>query len=301
MTSLNFSAEFVELVSIDGQDAVEIHHPYFFARIFLQGAHLTEFSPRESDNWLWLSPTARYASGTAIRGGIPICWPWFGDPAKNPPEVAQRIARPKPHGFARTQPWTLEAAHSSPEHVEVSMTLEAHSLDENLGDWPLEARVTFHFTSDSCEVSLETRNTADQPVAFTEALHTYIPTSNIDQTTVSGFDGVRYTDTLDQWRDAIQSGPIRFNGEVDRIYHGSGDIQIERPEGSMCLVSQGSESTVVWNPGPVKAARLPDFPDTAWASMLCVETANATPASIRLIGGETHTTRLVLSKQPIPL
>lgn len=296
MTSLNPMAKFVELVDIDGQKAIEVRHPEFFARLFLQGAHLTHFAPAGDENWLWLSPTARYAPGVAIRGGIPVCWPWFGDPTKNPPEVEARIVAPKAHGFARTQNWIFEASESSPQEAEVRLSLDARSLKDQWGDWPLKAELVFRFTSDSCQISLTTRNLGEHPASFTEALHSYFPTSDIDRTAVSGFDNVRYTDTLDQWQECVQSGAIKFFGEVDRIYHGSGDIEMETPEDKTRIQAQGSSSTVVWNPGPDKAARLSDFPDAAWRSMLCVETANAMPNCIRLIGGESHTTQLRLTK-----
>ncbi|WP_148862597.1 D-hexose-6-phosphate mutarotase [Marinobacter fonticola] len=296
MTSHTSCALFTSLTVANGQEAVEIQHPQFFARIYLQGAHLTHFAPAESDNWLWLSPTARYEAGVAIRGGIPVCWPWFGDPARNPPAVAERIARQTAHGFARTLPWTLERTESSSQHVEVTLSLEPNTLDHAFGDWPVRADITFRFTADSCRISLTTRSLSQQPVAFTEALHTYFPTKDVAETTVRGFDATRYTDTLRQWQTFDQSGAIRFDGETDRIYHAGGPIHIDSPQGTTRLETQGSDSTVVWNPGPEKAARLSDFPDTAWKSMLCVETANATPHCIRLMEGQSHTTSLLLSK-----
>lgn len=296
MTSLKVDADFMALVTINGQQALEIRHPEFFARIFLQGAHLTEFAPKGSDNWLWLSSTARYAPGVAIRGGVPVCWPWFGDPARNPTEVADRVVEAKAHGFARTLLWALERTRSSDDSAEVTLTLDARDLGERFGDWPLTASITFHFTATTCRIALATHNVSDQPVTYTEALHTYFPTSDITRSQVVGFDGSRYTDTLDDWREYTQSGAIRFDGEVDRIYHSAGKMQIDTPEGTSRIESQGSASTVVWNPGPDKAARLADLPDAAWTSMLCVETANATSNSIRLMGSESHTTQLVLSK-----
>ncbi|ENO14279.2 D-hexose-6-phosphate mutarotase [Marinobacter nanhaiticus D15-8W] len=286
----------MELVTQHGQQVLEIRHPEFFARIFLQGAHLTEFAPRDSDNWLWLSSAANYAPGAAIRGGIPICWPWFGDPAKNPPEVADRIVDAKAHGFARTLLWALERTQSSDKSAEVTLTLDARDLGDRFGDWPLTASIAFEFTAKTCRITLSTHNVSDQPVTYTEALHTYFPTSDIHQTQVDGFDGSHYTDTLDNWQDRTQSGPICFDGEVDRIYHAAGDIRINTPEGTTRIESNGSASTIVWNPGPGKAARLPDFPDAAWTSMLCVETANTTSNCIRLMGGESHMTQLVLSR-----
>ena len=108
---------FTRWKTIGQLEALEVHHPLFQATLFLQGAHLASFKPQDESDWLWMSPSARYEPGRAIRGGIPVCWPWFGDPARNAPEVRKRIHTDKAHGFARTALWKLEDVRENAHEV----------------------------------------------------------------------------------------------------------------------------------------------------------------------------------------
>ncbi|WP_207950603.1 D-hexose-6-phosphate mutarotase [Marinobacter sp. JSM 1782161] len=302
MTSSKAEPIFATSITVGDLDAIDIKHPAFSARVFLQGAHLTHFAPTGESNWLWLSPDTRFTPGKAIRGGIPVCWPWFGDPARNPPAVVHRIASSQAHGFARATPWTLLDIIESEDSVELALTLDAADVSgkeasREHGDWPLRGEIRFRFSQAQCVVTLTTHNTGQTDITYTEALHTYLPSDAVDSTALAGLDGVTYTDTLDDWREKTQSGPVRFEGETDRIYQGSSPILVQAPGVTTRLETQGSLSTVVWNPGPEKAQRLSDFPDAAWKTMLCVETANAYPDCVRLMQGQSHTTELVLTRE----
>nr|WP_166268455.1 D-hexose-6-phosphate mutarotase [Marinobacter caseinilyticus] len=276
---------------------MQVNHPLFSARLFLQGAHLTHFAPSGHSNWLWVSESARYETGRAIRGGIPVCWPWFGEPAKNAPEVRRRIVAMKAHGFARTAVWKLEDVRESAQTVEISLSLDANRDFQGLWQGRCRALITFRFSATECQLALTTTNADSQALAFSQALHTYLPTPDIANTKILGLEGAHYIDTLDQWQAHTQNGPVTFSGETDRIYESDGPLRIVTPAGTQLVSSSGSDSTVVWNPGPEKSIRLSDFPTLGWQNMLCVETANAANDYQVLNQGQSHTLALRLGKE----
>lgn len=297
MKSAPGSWSFTRWTTVDQLEALEIRHPDFRAQLFLQGAHLTHYAPTNESNWLWLSDTARFNTGSAIRGGIPICWPWFGDPDKNPAAVRRHIRDNTAHGFARTAVWSLEDVRESPDDVEVSLSLDATSDFSDLWEGHAKALVTFRFSATTLQMALTTTNLGPEPLTLSQALHSYFPTSDITRTAVTGLDNTRYTDTLEQWSRYVQHGDIHFSGEVDRIYEtDSRDIGITTPASSYRLCSSGSQSAVAWNPGPEKAGRLSDFPAHAWQTMLCVETANAHDDVRELNNGQSHTLGVLISR-----
>ncbi|HEY9120826.1 D-hexose-6-phosphate mutarotase [Marinobacter profundi] len=296
MTTKPAQWSFTRWRTIGHLEALEVHHPLFQARLFLQGGHLTNFAPRDEPDWLWLSDTARFEPGRAIRGGIPVCWPWFGVPAKNPPEVRRRILTTASHGFARTAVWKLEDVRESAHDVEISLSLDANTdFDEQ---WQGHALVllTMTFSVRGCQIALTTTNLGNTPLAYSQALHTYLPTADIARTRVHGLDGSEFIDTLDNWTTKLQKGPVRFEGETDRIYQCGEPLIVSGPGGNRRLTAIGSDSTVVWNPGPDKARTLSDFPDEAWTTMVCVETANAMSDYRVLNEGQSHTLGVVLGR-----
>lgn len=277
-------------------EALEVHNPRFSATLFLQGAHLAHYAPAGAPNWLWLSPEARFEPGRAIRGGIPVCWPWFGDPGRNPPEVRKRVSTTTAHGFARTALWQLESVEESAHQVVITLSLDCKDDFRELWDGQARARISFRFSAIDCQVALATTNTGNDPLAYTQALHTYLPTADISRTRISGLEGATYLDTLNDWRPRVQEGPVEFPGETDRIYESGAPLTIATPAGAMLLTASGSDSTVVWNPGPDKARRLSDFPDAAWKEMLCVETANAGNDYQVLNAGQSRTLGFTLRR-----
>jgi len=288
---------FTRWTTVGQLEALDVHHPLFSARVFLQGAHLSHYAPEGDRNWLWLSNQARFETGRAIRGGIPVCWPWFGVPDRNPPEVRRRIQTEAAHGYARTALWQVEDVRESGEEVEISLSLNATSDFTDVWDGRARLLLTFVFCEDSCQLALTTSNAGNEPLAITQALHTYLPVGDIERTSVEGLDGVDYVDTLEAWTIRQQSGPIRFAGETDRFYLSGRPVQLSSPHGRFGLRTTGSDSTVIWNPGPDKAASLSDFNPSDWTGMLCVEAANAASDFRALESGQSHTLGLMLGKK----
>lgn len=287
---------FTRWITLGRLEALEIRHPLFNATLTLQGAHLVQFQPTDEAQWLWLSPAARFEPGVAIRGGIPLCWPWFGVPERNPPEVRKRIHTEQPHGFARTALWRLEDVRENAHEVEISLALDGNDDFADLWSGHALALITFHFSVRGCRLALTTTNLGAEPLALSQALHTYLPTPDLIRTRILGLGYSSYIDTLDNWAYTFQEGPVYFSGETDRIYESGEPLTVVTPAGSRKLTPVGSDSTVVWNPGPDKAARLSDFPATEWPRMLCVETANAASDYRVLNTGQSHTLGVLIGR-----
>lgn len=281
---------------------VEVNHPRFKAEILLQGAQMIAFAPTGEPNWLWLSEEAAYRKGTSLRGGIPVCWPWFGNACKNPLEVQSAIntdVNAPAHGFARTQNWEFGELYEAADRVELSMVLRATQSNQTI--WRGEADVTARWimTANSLTVSLTTRNTGRDPVAITQALHTYFPTSDIHQTRLGGLHRQSYLDTLDNWRRKTQSRSVSFTAETDRIYYTSPDghhLSLTTPEHTTRIDASGSQSCIVWNPWIEKASRLSQFANNAWQRMVCAETANAADNWVNIAPSQSHTMAFTLSR-----
>ena len=289
------NARYTKRTMVGGLEALEIRHPLLDACVLLQGAQLIHFAPAGDDNWLWMSPQARFQKGKPVRGGIPVCWPWFGDPPRNPDPVRSLVQSDSAHGFARTALWRPVYLEELEEAV--CLTLE---LDTTGVAYPwsglAHAEITFRFSPEQVTLALTTGNTGTDLLAFTQALHTYLPVPSITETRIMGLDGARYIDTLDDWAAAEQAGDITFHGETDRIYQAAPAIRVQTPGKQYRLTSTGSGTTVVWNPGPEKSRRLSDFPDDGWTGMVCVETANAALDFRTLTPGERHTLTMTLAE-----
>ena len=250
---------------------------------------------------LWLSEEAAYLRGGSVRGGMPICWPWFGDLQRNPPSVRAMAAGAAPfHGLARVLDWQLDAVERSAADVRVGFRL---AIGQGLPGWP--HRVEPHLElvlGDGLDITLRNRNLGTEPVALSQALHTYFAVSDIRAVSVEGLQGCRYLDTIDDWQQRRQSGALRFSGETDRIFL---DVppRIElRDAGwrrAIALQADGSRSAIVWNPWADKARRLSQCADDAWQRMLCIETANVLDDSLLLAPGEERTLCLRLVSAPL--
>jgi glucose-6-phosphate 1-epimerase len=267
-----------------GGPVVTISAPTGTAVVALQGAQLLGWIPSGHDPVIWLSPVERLGTAKAVRGGIPVCWPWFGPHSADATKPA--------HGFVRTRMWMIEGAGVTATGAWVTLGLQTTAQDVAL--WPHSARAQLRVVLDQqLEVSLTTTNTGDTPFALSQALHTYFNIGDIANIEVTGFDGETYQDKLDDSRRCHQSGAIVFLGEVDRIYdahaaNSFASINDQRLRRRITIQQSGSRSSVVWNPGPAKASRLADMGPEGWRRFVCVETTNAGDDVLRLGAGETH-------------
>lgn len=271
-----------------GLRRLQLHGAGGSAQVYMQGCHVTSFIPAGGDEVLWTSAHSVYQEGRPIRGGIPLCWPWFG-PSPHPGRPA--------HGVARLVEWEVqEAARLADGRVRVQLALPQR-LPDDMAAWlppglQLRAQVT---VGQHLQLCLETSNHGGDPVAFDDALHSYFAVRDIHQTQVQGLSGTVYRDKCAGGASRLQEGPVQFHGETDRVYaDNSPQVQIHDGERTISVSKSGSRSTVVWNPWVDKSAAMPDFGDDEWPGMLCVETANCLDGRVMLLPGNSHRTELCI-------
>lgn len=282
--------------------AVQVENAAASATVFLQGAQVSHYQLRNQPPLLWCSPLCDYRPGQPLRGGIPICWPWFGDLARNPDTLSAKagLQHAPAHGFARQQQWQLDSI-ATPNPGLTVLTLSLVLADKEQVAWPFATRLSLQVTvGNSLALDFGVENLGYEGVCYSSALHTYFATSHIDNTVVDGLDGLEYIDTLLDWRIFHQSGPLRIDRETDRIY-----LDTQQPVSivdsgwrrAITLNTRGSNSAVVWNPWNEKARRLSQFADDAYLEMLCIETANVDRDIVTLAPGAKHQLTLELTSQ----
>ena len=256
------------------------------AMLCLQGAHLMNWQPKsQSVPVVWLSKDAKLAAGKSIRGGAPVCWPWFGAHAKE--------ASFPGHGFARTVPWRVIESGVEPDGA-TRLTLRLVSSDKTHEQWPHACNLDLTvIVGETLRMELTTENTGGSDFAIGEALHTYFQIGDIGDVSVSGLEGCEYWDKVGGSNLKTQEGDIRFSGETDRVYINTASecvIRDEKLGRSIHIAKSGSLSTVVWTPWVEKADKMGDMgkPD-GWREMLCVESANALDNQVKVSAGAKHT------------
>ena len=281
----NGDAEISFLSDPGGLPVVEFKGKLGSVCVALNGAHVIEYVNAAGHSILWVSEEAVYETGKPIRGGIPICWPWFGPNADDSDKPA--------HGLARICEWELCQTGAMIDKKAAFLEFALVDSEWSRSLWPYSFKLVYRVTllPDALEVGLTTKNTDDRPFLMAAALHSYFGVESIEEAAVDGLDGVNYLDQLDGMRSKRQIGKVRFGGEVDRIYIDAPSatmIQGSTSGHSIEVESKGSRSTVVWNPWVEKAKRMGDFGDGEYQEMLCVETANAGPDKVMVPPGGSH-------------
>lgn len=271
----------------DGQGGLlraVISTPAAEADVYLQGAHVTHWTPRGQRPVLFVSPKSLFAPGKAIRGGVPVIFPWFG---------ARGDGRPGPaHGFARNSEWVIEGTKLRNDgRVEITLALAPNDVTRGFGysAFHLRFRVT---VGSELEMELETCNDAKEPLTFEEALHTYLAVADIRQASVSGLEGTAYIDKTDGFkRKKLGNEPLRITKETDQVHLSTkSTCVVHDPVWNRRIIVEknGSDSTVVWNPWTDKTKGMSDMAPDDWKGMICVETANAADNAIHLPPGASH-------------
>ncbi|WP_372872250.1 D-hexose-6-phosphate mutarotase [Shewanella sp.] len=262
----------------NGLDYVEIDTRFCKARIFLQGAQIDFFQPAGKAPLLWVSDADDYKPGSGIRGGIPVCWPWFGTHSN--PDFPQ-------HGFARTRLWHLSDTRIVDEAVELTFSLALSEDDKCF--WPHDTQVQIHFhLTDTLKVTLVNRNLGTKTVTLTQALHTYFPIQDVHALVAKGFSGAKYIE-FGEGPYAQDGDEVTFNRETDRVYTDLGPVQtLHTPEGVIEVKRENSQSAVLWNPWIDKSKWLARFNDEDYLTMVCLEAANVLEDKLVLEPGQTH-------------
>lgn len=257
------------------------------AHVYLHGAHVTHFKPRGARPVLFLSDRSFFEAGTPgkpIRGGVPLCFPWFGPKADDAAAPA--------HGFARTLTWRLgDVIRNARGSVQATLHLSSNDYTRRL--YPHELTATFVVTVDArLTMELIVRNAGTAPMVVEEAFHSYLAVGDVRRVTVGGLEGLPYVDKTDGFaRKVGESAPVSITRETDRVYPGArGEATVTDPVWGRRIVvrKSGSATTVVWNPWMEKARAMADLGADAWREMVCVEAANAMDDALTIAPGEAH-------------
>jgi len=237
--------------------------------IYLHGAHIASWTDSKGEELFFMSSKANFVQGMPIRGGIPVIFPQFGGGA-----LPQ-------HGLVRTMEWKLV-------HTEVldggaiKADFQISDSPDTLALWPYRFSLTLGvlLKSDSLTVSMDIVNDDDKPFTFQAVLHTYFRVADISQTAVSGLEGITFIDTLREDAREVETQPIRFAEETDRVYPGTPNSLKVEDQGNGRVVSiekRNMPDVVVWNPWIAKSQRMTDFGDEEYLKMVCVETGSIDP------------------------
>ena len=253
------------------------------ATVALDGGQVLTYQPADQPPVLFVSREAVYTQGKSVRGGIPVCWPWFAG-VRDDPE------RPF-HGFARMMRW--EVLETTDTEAATTLVLGLRPSEATRRYWPhaFDLRLAVS-VGRQLRTDLVTTNTDSVPIELTAALHTYFHVGDVTHVAVYGLEGTHYSDKRDEGREKTQSGPVTFSGPTDRIYRAtSATCVIDDPtlDRRLVIEKHGSNSTVVWNPWAEDARAMRDMAEDEYQVMLCVETTNAADDRITLAPGATHT------------
>jgi glucose-6-phosphate 1-epimerase len=265
-----------------GLPKVRIASPEAVGEIYLHGAHVTSWKPAGEEEVFFLSSRSRWEDDHAIRGGVPVCFPWFRGKPGDPQAPA--------HGFVRTKAWRIESIALVGGAVAVTMFTES---DERTKEWwPAEFRL-LHRVTFGRELSLElvVTNTGRTSLRFEEALHAYYRVGNAEIARARALDALHYYEGTDLHHKQTQLGDIVIASETDRIYLNTKDtIELEDPllHRRICVAKENSRTTVVWNPWAQKAHSLSDFAHDEWKNMICIEPSNVSDFAVNLAPGQQH-------------
>lgn len=270
------------LVGNGGLSKVSVTSAGAIGEIYMHGAHVTSWKPAGREEVFFVSSRSSWEDGRAIRGGVPISFPWFATKVDDPAAPA--------HGFVRTKAWQLESISQEGSAVTVSMSTAS---DEDTKRWsPAEFRLFYRVSFGSeLRLELDVANTGETPLRFEEALHAYYRMGNIVETRVQGLNAVRYLDKTDSNREKTQQGAVAVISETDRVYLDTSEaIEMDDPvlKRRIQLSKENSRTTVVWNPWREKARSMSDLGADEWMRMICVETSNVSDYSVVLAPGQQH-------------
>jgi glucose-6-phosphate 1-epimerase len=274
----------LQFKTINDLEYIEITNKAATAKIALQGAHIFHYQRVGEGPLLWLSEISEYEKGKAIRGGIPICWPSFGN---NNPQLPQ-------HGFARVMMWRCDKVDEiDPYTTKVTFSLQDSQESRVLWDYKFQVKYVI-IIGKTLHLELQTTNLDTKPFTLSQAFHTYFNVSSIEDVFIEGLEEKTYLNAL-TLKSELQDGSITFNGEVDRVYQGvDGEIILKDAKHQVHIQNSGSKSVVVWNPWIKKCASMSAMQPEAYKEFVCIESANAYEDKRELQPQSSHTLKAVL-------
>jgi glucose-6-phosphate 1-epimerase len=276
-----------------------VDSPTCTAELYLHGSHLTAWQPKGEKPVIFLSEASAFETGKAIRGGVPIIFPWFGPRTATP--YGARTDGPA-HGFARTSQWQVEFAAVAGDDLHLTLTLEPNEASRALGydDFKLAFELIL---GTELRMRISVVNLGEQPLHFEEALHTYFTVGDATKIALQGLDGVDFIDKTDSLkRKRQQDAVLKLTGETDRLYlNTKGTVTLDDPQlGRRIHVAKtNSDSTVIWNPWSTLSGKMADMTSENWSRMTCIETVNASDNAITLAPGQAHTMEAHISVEQL--
>jgi glucose-6-phosphate 1-epimerase len=260
------------------------------AEVYLHGAHVTRYRPARERDVLWLSPRSVYRADKAIRGGVPICFPWFAARTGDPSAPM--------HGFARTSEWRVDSV-GQPGDGSVEIIFELRVDEQTRRVWPWSFAARYHVrVGRVLELVLRVMNGGSEVLAFEEALHSYLAVGDVRQVRVQGLEGTTYIDKTDANKHKPQGNEaVTIGGETDRIYTNTrATCALEDPVlgRRINVAKEGSNSTVIWNPWVERAKAMADVGEDAWTAFVCIETCNVGDQRVTVQPGDTHEMRAAI-------
>ena len=293
-----------------GMPRARVTMPGCTATVYLHGAQVTAWQPVGTRPVLFLSDKSAYAQDKAIRGGIPICFPWFGDRSDGFTGPAQNPVKSPAHGFARIEEWEFVSAllmpgtpnqavpeRSVPETLRLVLRLGPSEQSRALGFDAFLAVYEVVLGGRELTAKLSVVNGGPEPLRIEEALHTYLAVADVRSTTLTGLEGAMYLDKTDGFKAKhAPDGPLGFAATTDRVFPGhTGGSVVQDAERTIMVSKEHSAATVVWNPWLEGSANLKDMEPEAWTGFLCVETANVGADAVTIAPGQGHTMTMTLS------
>ncbi|GAA0286234.1 D-hexose-6-phosphate mutarotase [Psychrosphaera haliotis] len=286
---------YVSTQLVDNQKLYKISHPLFKATLSEFGGQLLSYQDQTGNDWLWLSKQAVLDGSKPIRGGIPICWPWFG------PALSQEQPQ---HGYARLVKWNIVSIEEDDSGVRITMqpNFNIESLSSLKDEqFPNSIKGLSLFLEldlgKSLKIHLHTENTSDSTVTFTQAIHSYFKVEDIRQSTITGLSNRQYLDQLNA-QTLVQDNELKITQWTDKIYNSHNDLitvmNNKTSKNNLKIVGSGHDSVVIWNPWKEGAKKMSDFDDDGFIEMVCVEMANT--KEVKLKPRESHTLTQVIDR-----
>jgi len=272
-----------------GLPCVQVSSPRASGEIYLHGAHVTSWKPAGNEEVLYLSSKSKWQDGAAIRGGVPVCFPWFSARADDP--------RSPVHGLVRTKSWQLEGITHADHDVTVALSTSADDATRKtwFGDYHLLFCATF---GEQLRLEIIATNRGTSSFRFEEALHSYFRVANIAGAKLRGLNGAGFIDKTDAKREKHQHGDVLISAETDRVYLKTfSTVEIEDPAARrrVLVAKEESRDTVLWNPWSEKAKKMSDVGADEWRQFVCVETCNVGDHAVNLAPAQAHTMSALIS------
>lgn len=293
----DFAVDGVRFYQQDHLVMIEVVNTAAKAVLTTHGGSVLSFTPlgegTSQQDWLWVSDTAVYHGKKPVRGGIPVCWPWFG--------AAEKDGLPA-HGFVRNKVWDLVSVTAlSP--AETQIELRFATSFETLSLWPqvFELRLTVT-VGETLTLALATLNPTDKPFEITEAFHSYFSVSNASDVWVDGLQGSERHDKLTHAEPVTQTESLAIQPPIDSVFLNQPGLVKINDSGlgrCLCIEKESAQSSVVWNPGAEIVKGFADMNDQAWPEMLCVEAGNVLDNAVTIAPKTEHVLRMVISETPL--